>query len=122
MVVELGENSYLAAAFTGAFELAEQNINDDAGYTAQYYIERAGRAIEIENRAKEEITRLKAELEGVRKAHQGTSKVLDKTSERAQKYAYVIDDLKDSLKTANLVVITLKARLYDYLVREQAGA
>lgn len=122
MVVELGENSYLAAAFTGAFELAEQNINDDAGYTAQYYIERAGRAIEIENRAKEEITRLKAELEGVRKAHQGTSKVLDETSERAQKYAYVIDDLKDSLKTANLEVITLKARLYDYLVREQAGA
>jgi hypothetical protein len=29
MAAELGENSYLVAAFTGAFELAEQNIEND---------------------------------------------------------------------------------------------
>jgi len=33
MVADLGQNSYLASAFTGVFELAEQNIADDAAYT-----------------------------------------------------------------------------------------
>lgn len=122
MVAELGENSYLASAFTGAFELAEQNINDDAGYTTQYYIDRSTKADEIENRAKEENARLKAELEGVRKAHQGTQKALDETSERAQKYAYEIDDLKENLKATRLEIIALKAKLYDYIVKEQPGA
>lgn len=48
MVAELGENSYLAAAFTGAFELAEQNIENDWGLTTQEYIDRAIKAGERE--------------------------------------------------------------------------
>ncbi len=115
MVAELGENSYLAAAFAGAFELAEQNIENDWGITTQEYIDRAIKADENENRAKKELAAVKAELEGVRSAHQGTTKALEETSERAQKYAYEIDDLKEKLKAAKLEITILKAKLYDYM-------
>lgn len=115
MVAELGENSYLAAAFTGAFELAEQNIENDWGLTTQEYIDRAIKADENENRAKKEIAVVKAELEGVSNAHQGTTKALEETSERAQRYAYEIDSLKEKLKAAKLEITTLKAKLYDYM-------
>lgn len=35
MVEELGPRSYLATAFEGCFEIAEQNIDDDAAYSMQ---------------------------------------------------------------------------------------
>lgn len=67
MVVELGENSYLAAAFTGAFELAERNIENDWGCTMTEKAERmereaeekARKAAELMQQAKKEM--LKAE-------------------------------------------------------------
>jgi len=67
MVADLGENSYLASAFTGAFELAEQNIEDDAAYTMTEKVkcmereaeEKARKAVELMQQAKKEM--LKAE-------------------------------------------------------------
>ncbi len=67
MVAELGENSYLAAAFTGAFELAEQNIENDWGCTMTEKAERMEReagekihkAVELMQQAKKEM--MKAE-------------------------------------------------------------
>jgi hypothetical protein len=67
MVAELGQNSYLAAAFTGAFELAEQNIENDWGCTMAEEAERmkreaeekARKAAELMQQAKKEM--LKAE-------------------------------------------------------------
>jgi|GEM_PF-2898497 len=67
MVAELGEDSYLAAAFTGAFELAEQNIENDWGCTMAERAERmerdaeekARKAAELMQQAKKEM--LKAE-------------------------------------------------------------
>lgn len=67
MVAELGENSYLAAAFTGAFEMAEQNIEDDFGCTMTERAEilereaekKASKAAELMQQAKKEM--LKAE-------------------------------------------------------------
>lgn len=67
MVAELGESSYIASAFTGAFELAEQNIENDWGCTMTERAERlekeaeekAQKAAELMQQAKKEI--LKAE-------------------------------------------------------------
>lgn len=67
MVAELGEGSYIAAAFTGAFELAEQNIENDWGCTMAERAERlekeaeekAQKAAELMQQAKKEM--LKAE-------------------------------------------------------------
>lgn len=67
MVVELGEGSYIAAAFTGAFELAERNIEDDSACTMTEMAEnlehkadeKARKAAELMQQAKKEM--LKAE-------------------------------------------------------------
>ena len=115
MVAELGKDSYLAAAFIGAFELAEQNIENDLSNTTQEYIDQAINAIENENRAKKELAEVKAKLEYVRNAHLNAAKTLEETSEKAKKYAYEIDDLKEKLKTAKMEIIMLKATLYDYI-------
>lgn len=115
MVAELGENSYLASAFTGAFELAEQNIDDDAAYTAQYYIDRAIKADGAEKRINDELTTTKTMLAAVQEAHRATTENFDATQERASKYAHDIDDLKDAMKAKETEITSLKAKLYDYM-------
>ena len=55
MIAELGPQSYLAAAFDGCFEDAEQNIEDDAAYSMKARLEiqaqqAAQRAYEIDRR------------------------------------------------------------------------
>jgi len=67
MVAKLDENSYLAAAFTGAFELAEQNIENDWNCTMTEKAEcmereaeeKIRKAAELMQQAKKEM--LKAE-------------------------------------------------------------
>ena len=59
MVAELGPQSYLATAFEGCLEDAEQNIEDDAAYSMKARLEiQAQRAIERGY----EVDRLKADL------------------------------------------------------------
>ena len=59
MIAELGPQSYLATAFEGCFEDAEQNIEDDAAYSMKARLEiQAQRAIERGH----EVDRLKADL------------------------------------------------------------
>ncbi len=50
----LGPDSYLASAFTGAFEIAEQNINLDAAFTLQDH---------IANTVEEKVAALRKEAE-----------------------------------------------------------
>ncbi|MDT3700846.1 MAG: hypothetical protein RO469_15665 [Thermincola sp.] len=67
MVYELGDDSYLAAAFEGAFEIAVKNIQNDVRCTTQEYIDAANNAEEKARQEseelKEQIARLKHELE-----------------------------------------------------------
>lgn len=63
MVAELGPQSYLATAFEGVFEDAEQNIEDDAAYSMKSRLEiQAQRAIERGY----EVDQLKADLAAAR--------------------------------------------------------
>ena len=63
MVAELGPQSYLAPAFEGVFEDAEQNIEDDAAYSMKSRLEiQAQRAIERGY----EVDQLKADLAAAR--------------------------------------------------------
>jgi len=107
MVAELGENSYLAAAFTGAFELAEQNIKNDWGLTTQEYIDKAHRV--------EEIVAIEARLE-----------VAQISARNLEKSLYESQAAWRKAETARIIaeseVIRLKAKLYDYMVKEHAEA
>lgn len=65
IIAELGEDSYLSSAFDGAFSLAEQNIEYDAAFTMQYYIDQANRAEKEAKTAATEIENLKKKIAGL---------------------------------------------------------
>lgn len=48
LVDELGEESYVATAFNGAFEIAEDNINNDCARSTQYYVDKADELIQLD--------------------------------------------------------------------------
>lgn len=76
MVEELGPRSYIATAFEGCFEIAEQNIDDDAAYSMKGRFEfEAQRAIERGY----EVDRLKAE---VKRLNGGIDELIQKDDER----------------------------------------
>lgn len=59
MVAELGPQSYLATAFEGCFQDAEDNIDDDAAYSMKGRLESAEKKLD---EAAETIERLKADI------------------------------------------------------------
>lgn len=115
LVKSLGENSYLEAAFDGAFGLAEQNIDNDAAFTTRYYIERVIKAEDTEKSLKEELSVTKESLEATKSAHGIMVEKLDAAKNEAKKYAFEAADMKDRLDIANQEILKLKAKLYDYM-------
>lgn len=59
LVADLGEQSYLATAFDGCFQDAEDNIDDDAAYSMKARWESAEKKLD---EAKETIERLKSDI------------------------------------------------------------
>lgn len=55
IIADLGENSYLAAAFEGVFELANQNIIDDAAYCFPDRVNKLNRQIKDLNNEKDAL-------------------------------------------------------------------
>ena len=51
MVAELGPQSYIATAFEGCFEIAEENIDDDAAYSGQSSIRATSASSSRESRS-----------------------------------------------------------------------
>lgn len=67
MVAELGPNSYLSTAFEGAFEDAEQNIEDDAAYNQKA---RADAATRRADAAEKQLKELAARADKLREENQ----------------------------------------------------
>lgn len=67
MVEELGPQSYIAAAFDGCFDVAEQNIRDDAAYSLKARVEEAEERLKemgsVYNAAKMDATHLRTQLD-----------------------------------------------------------
>ncbi|MEA4926511.1 MAG: hypothetical protein VB084_14535 [Syntrophomonadaceae bacterium] len=81
MVSGLGKYSYLAMAFTGAFELVRQKIDNDWGLAVQKYIDNASEYAEYKNKMNEEISRIRAELEAERKKNDEAINILHDNNE-----------------------------------------
>lgn len=66
MVAELGPDSYLKAAFTGVFEVAELNIQDDAAYSLKARLEDTEKRLQemgsVYNAAKMDAVHLQEQL------------------------------------------------------------
>ena len=122
MVEELGPQSYLATAFEGCFEDAEQNIEDDAAYSMKARLEiQAQRAIERGH----EVDRLKADLT----AAQSKIETLQSPFDFASQYIKKLErqQLSEELRRDLWVMVTdeaevSRARMAEAADKMAAGA
>ena len=101
----LGEDSYIAVAFEGCFEIAEDNINNDLACSMAQIVELSNKEAE---RVKSESNAIKQEISAVKEV----ARVLENENAEFQK------TLKESLaklKAAEDQIIRLKARLFDLI-------
>ncbi len=100
IVAGLGENSYVGTALDGALELAEQNIDCDAAFSARYYQDTLFETEKELKAANAKIAGLEKELEEQQEAHENEYEAL--ISRRLSDYA--AEEIKKLLaeKTAEL--------------------
>lgn len=144
IISALGADSYVATAFDGCFEDARENIENDFALCMKdrYESERKrsedlGREIERlradlinEKKVSEELGKALAKADGqksvalqaaedkMERLKAQISELLDRESELVSDR----DDAEQAAKAAEAEVIQLKAKLYDYMVKETEGA
>lgn len=133
IVEGLGEGSYLSMAFDGCFEMAESNIDNDFGNSPKEAITTLRKKYE-EAKAEADDKReaykmLNDRFDAVMRNHE---KEIDKKNEMimnlqderddAQRIAMgnecMIKDLEETLKERETEIIQLKAKLYDFMIKE----
>lgn len=139
IVAGLGEGSYVAAAFEGCFEIAEDNIGNDFARSMKQIADSAREDLEtvykenrklerkVQDQAKvlnefnEERERLnkenKAANERINDLIEEQNYILSESAENARKYNMAEEDNK----ALRAEIIQLKAKLYDYIIKEQEG-
>ena len=131
IVADLGQDSYLGSAFDGAFELAENNIEDDAAYSAQYYIDRCN-ALDG-GCTKEERDALKSEsaawrqryeqlhaMEGYKQGKLDEFEAYNQSLiEELQQVESMRDAAIDGMKQRDGEIMALKAKLYDLITASE---
>lgn len=129
IVSGLGDDSYLAMAFDGCFEIAESNIDNDFACSLKGRAEDAEKKIDALNI---EVADLEAQLTNAGKE----IKFLESTTEQKAEAICVehqryleelhkreaaeeqIQKLEGEVHWEKLTVMELKAKLYDYMVKE----
>ena len=131
MVEQLGPDSYLAAAFEGCFELATENIENDWTCSMADRTRRAEKraeeleeklvesekdyeaahaaAHEIANQKDREIAQLKDQLKQIQETARWNC-------QRCDEEAAAAGDAERRAEAAEAEVISLKAKLYDFMV------
>ena len=125
IVEELGENSYLATAFDGAWEIAEENIENDFGNSTKFYVDKYNgtdsRAVAAENKIREltaEVEFQKGEAEFHKKAFVEKNNDYHEACDKVGELIKARQDAEDKIESLELEVMKLKAKLYDYMVKE----
>lgn len=140
IVAELGEDSYVATAFEGCFEVAEQNIDNDWACSLKQQVE--SRDKEIHN-LQLENSNLRLDLKAEKEYHELALQNLQAASSNCADFKDTIQDLKteinrlnaelsnvslieetnrayykDLLNTQENKIVHLKAKLYDLTAGE----
>lgn len=121
IVAELGPDSYIGTAFTGVWEIAESNIDNDFGDSARERWESAREeaekqkacANEAEQRAEKAQRDASIYLEGFGAVSAERDSLIQRFSEIEKEN----DDLAGQLRAAEHEILVLKARLYDYMIQ-----
>lgn len=129
IVEDLGEDSYIAIAFDGVWELAEENIERDFGCSCRWYVDNFHETHDAYTKLVDDhdkqVTELEAELvrkESIISEQEIHFQELEKTYEAANEVKFdrgiEISNLKDKLGFANREIVKLKAKLYDYMTSD----
>lgn len=136
IVNELGEDSYIATAFDGVWELAESNIEDDFANSVSFYISKwhqaedelahkSGEYLNKVNDLKKQNRELTAEVEYQKSEVEFTKKCLADKNTDYVNACNRVDEVSRALreeqeKTAALEheVMKLKAKLFDLMYKE----
>ena len=122
IVAELGEDSYIATAFDGAWELAEENIENDFGNSTRWYIDKYNNSGEDVRKAREEAEedsrKLRVELEEMKADLEHWQGKFTKKSEEYVTLLRSHNELWNKYREAQKAekeVIRLKAMLFDLM-------
>lgn len=129
IVEELGENSYVGMAFEGCFEIAEDNIENDFGCSMKQRAESAEQKLEAAGIIRSNLEKEVEELQIKNRMLGELIEQHDKTYEnlRLKKEEYKQSALENwnkyreaqnALIVAEAKITELKAKLYDYMVKE----
>lgn len=129
IVEELGENSYIGTAFEGCFEIAEENIENDFACSMKQRAEIAEEKLEaagiIRSNLEREIEdlRIKSKLLGERieqhdKNYEDLRLKKEEYKQNALENWNKYREAQNALLVAEAKITELKAKLYDYMVKE----
>lgn len=129
IVEELGENSYVGTAFDGCFEIAEDNIEDDFACSMKQRAEIAEEKLEAAGiirgnlERENEDLRIKNKLLGERieqhdKNYEDLRLKKEEYKQNALENWNKYREAQNALIVAEAKITELKAKLYDYMVKE----
>ena len=129
IVSALGKNSYVATAFEGCFEDAENNIEDDAAYSMKDRLE----SLSSDNwEQRKQIGELKKEIKALEDANSVKDKQIEALSARRDDLLNQVSEgankcienwnkyreQEDRAEALEIEVMKLKAKLYDFMTKE----
>ena len=124
IVAELGEDSYIATAFDGAWEIAEENIENDFGNSTKFYVDKYNgtdsRAVAAENKIREltaEAEYQRSEAEFAKKGLAEREADIMKMSEKNDGLRMELLEEKQKNEALELEIMKLKAKLYDLMTK-----
>lgn len=136
IIEELGDDSYIAVAFEGCFDIAEENINNDFTCSMeQKYTQEHEQAVELLKKVNpyyDEIQDLKNSNEGLlkeidtkdqmleheRSMKRELKKELDQADREVETQSGIIEKLNEVVERQDNEILKLKARLYDYICEQ----
>lgn len=138
IVAKLGEDSYIGMAFDGCFEIAQENIDNDWGCSYKHTAEIKDKELETLRQRytalatqkadvaqsleakKEELDAVAAHLKTANAARREMEQKYNDLQYRYTEYYQGAEakqkELQAQLDAAQLEIIKLKARLYDYMM------
>lgn len=128
IVAELGEDSYLATAFDGAWEIAEENIDYDFAGSVKWYVSQYHELSDEIRKAAEESEKMNRELSlNLEEAKSDAKMWRESSMQKGEDYSKLCktcnalqdeaNKIQDKNEALELEVMKLKAKLYDLMMK-----